>query len=270
MSAGRPSVARGAVGFLAALLAASASPAPGQPALDARRLRIDTFTYEVRFGGDPLGTLRVSYARTEEGRFRVTEALSGALGDAVTTYVMTRALRPFAARRKGRLGAASSSLDLEYGPGRVTGHATVRPDSARRGERPDDTRRIRVDRELPEGTLDSNMLVAALLASPLAAGDTLRYPVFRPGRGLVEARARVAASEPVEVPAGRYDTHRIELATDQGEFLLWVTRERPRMLVRQAFRGRPVEVALRAVGGGSDASRPPAPDSDSTAASGRP
>lgn len=238
----------GLLGVLAAALLGLAVPSPAQPSMDGRRIRIDTLAYEVRFGGERLGVLRVSYDRTEGGRYRVRESISGVLGDEVTTYVITADLRPVSARREGRLGAASSGLDLRYREGRVSGDATVGPDSAAPGGRPDDTRRIEVDRELPERTLDSNTIVAALLASPLSVGDTLRYPVFRPGRGVVGARARVVASEAVSVPAGRYDAYRVELSTDQGEFTLWVTRDPPRMLVRQAFRGRPVDVALRSVG----------------------
>lgn len=250
---------------LLALAAALPAAAPAQPALDADRIRADTFAYEVRFQGEELGALRVTYERTPEGELRVRETVSGVLGDEVTTYVMTEDLRPVSAHREGRLARASAALDLSYRDGRVTGEALVRADSARPGQRADDTRRIAVDREVASGVMDSNMLVAALLASPLAPGDTLRYRLFRPGRGVVEARARVAAAEEsVDVPAGTFETYRLELATDQGEFRLWVTREAPRTLVKQAFRGRPVVVALRAVG----PERPPPPAGADTAGAG--
>lgn len=233
---------------LAALAAGGPARAAAQPSLDAGRIRLDTFTYDVRFDGERLGILTVSYERPTAERLRARESLTGTLGDESTVYETTGALRPISARREGRLGAASSGLELTYDAGRVSGHATVASDSATADGRPDETRRIEVDRELPAGTLDSNTLVAALLASPLSVGDTLRYPVYRPGRGVVRARARVEASEPVTVPAGEYDAYRVGLATDQGEFTLWVTREPPRALLRQTFRYRPVEVVLRAVG----------------------
>lgn len=237
-------------GAILGALAAAGLPAASaaQPALDAGRIRTDTFTYTVRFDGDELGTLQVGYGRTADGGLRVRERVTGSLGDETTTYAMTGDLRPLSAHREGRLARASAALDLTYGEGAVSGEATVRADSARPGQHAGDTRRVEVDRELPPGTLDSNMLVAALLASPLAPGDTLRYPIFRPGRGVVEARALVAGADSVEVPAGTFDTYRVQLSTDQGSFVLWVTRERPRALVRQAFASRPVEVLLRSVG----------------------
>lgn len=244
--------ARSAVGPAAALLALSLlalpSPAAGQPAMDAGRIRADTFAYDVRYGGEELGTLRVSWARTAEGGLRVSEEVSGTLGDEVTTYVVTDSLRPVSARRRGRLGPASSELDLSYAGGRVTGEAEAGADSTGNGRRPGDIRRVTVDRPLPGDVIDSNTVVAALLASPLTAGDTLGYRLFRPGSGVVGARARVVGAERVRVPAGSFRTYRVVLSTDQGEFVLWVTRETPRMLVRQAFRGRPLEVVLRAVG----------------------
>lgn len=233
---------------LALALLALPIPAAGQPAMDAARIRVDTLAYDVRYAGEALGTLRVTWARTAEGGLRVSEEVSGTLGDEVTTYVVTDSLRPVSARRRGRLGPASSELDLSYAGGRVTGEAEVGGDSTGTGRRPSDTRRVAVDRPLPGDVIDSNTVVAALLASPLAAGDTLGYRLFRPGSGVVEARARVVGAERVRVPAGSFRTHRVVLSTDQGEFVLWVTRETPRMLVRQAFRGRPLEVVLRAVG----------------------
>lgn len=263
VSAGTPAVRR--LGVAALLLVGPALAAPAasdaQPVMDAGRVRADTFTYRVRFDGDPLGTLRVSYARTEDGGLRVREAVSGALGDEVTTTVVTRDLRPVSAEREGRLGRVSAGLDLSYEGGRVTGEATVQADSVPPGGGPGETRRIDVDRELGPGVLDSNTLVTALLASPLASGDTLRYPIFRPGRGVVGARARVSGTERVQVPAGTFRAYRVELSTDQGEFVLWVTREPPRTLVRQIFLGRPVEVVLRSVGADSAATDSAAADS---------
>lgn len=250
-------------------LAASAlvlpTAAPAQPAMDAERIRADTFTYEVRFDGDELGTLKVSYERTGDGGLRVREQVSGSLGNETTTYVTSSDVRPLSAHREGRLARASAALDLTYRDSAVSGEATVRADSARAGQRAGETRRVEVDRELPPGVLDSNMLLAGLLASPLAPGDSLRYPIFRPGRGVVEARALVTGADSVEVPAGTFDTYRVELATDQGEFVLWVTRATPRTLVRQVFAARPVEVLLRSVGAGD----PPSPGRDTTGASGR-
>lgn len=242
----RCGLAGAALAALAILGLPAASAA--QPALDAGRIRADTFTYTVLFDGDELGTLQVSYGRTESGGLRVREQVTGSLGNETTTYTMTDDFRPLTARRGGRLARASAALDLTYRDGAVSGEATVRADSARPGQRAADTRRVEVDRELPPGVLDSNMLVAALLASPLAPGDTLRYPIFRPGDGVVEARALVAGADSVEVPAGAFDTYRVQLVTDQGDFVLWVTRGTPRTLVRQVFAARPVEVLLRSVG----------------------
>ncbi len=252
-----------------AALAASALVLPtaavSQPAMDAERIRADTFTYEVRFDGDELGTLQVRYERTGDGGLRVRERVSGSLGDETTTYVTSADVHPLSAHREGRLARASAALDLTYRDGAVSGEATVRADSARAGQRAGDTRRVEVDRELPSDVLDSNMLLTGLLASPLAPGDTLRYPIFRPGRGVVEARALVAGADSVEVPAGTFDTYRVQLATDQGEFILWVTRATPRTLVRQVFAARPVEVLLRSVGTGD----PPSPGRDTSGAPGR-
>ncbi|MFB6240483.1 MAG: hypothetical protein ABEJ46_02790, partial [Gemmatimonadota bacterium] len=69
--------------------------------------------------------------------------------------------------------------------------------------------------------------------------------------GVVRARAHVSGGGRVRVPAGAFRAYRVDLATDQGRFVLWVTRETPRILLRQRFRARPVEVVLAAVGADS-------------------
>ena len=260
---GRGGPGGGGLKALVALALVLPAAAVAQPTMDAARIRADTFTYRVSFAGDELGTLQVSYERTGDGGLRVREQVSGTLGNETTTYVMSADFRPLSAHREGRLARAEAALDLTYGDGSVSGQATVRADSARPGQRAGDTRRVEVDRDLPPGVLDSNMLLAGLMASPLAPGDTLRYPIFRPGRGVVEARALVAGADSVEVPAGTFDTFRVQLATDQGEFILWVTRGTPRTLVRQVFAARPVEVLLRSVG-----AEPPSPARDTVDSAG--
>lgn len=229
--------------------APAARPAPPGAADTARsadRVRAGTFRYRVLFRGRELAALSVEVERTADGGLRVRERLSGTLGDETTRYATTAGVTPVSASRTGQVGPVSTELSLSYAEGRVTGRAVV-PVDAPSGNAPPDVREVSVDRELPEGAVDGNMVLVSIMASRLEEGRAVALDVFRPGEGVVRARAEVVGRERVQVPAGDFPAWRVELATDQGAFTVWVPRSPPRMLLRQTFRDRPVEVVLEEV-----------------------
>lgn len=229
--------------------ASAARPAASGAADTARsadRVRAGTFRYRVLFRGRELAALSVEVERTTDGGLRVRERLSGTLGDETTRYATTAGVTPVSASRTGQVGPVSTELRLSYAEGRVTGRAVV-PVDAPSGSAPPDVREVSVDRELPEGTVDGNMVLVSIMASRLEEGRAVALDVFRPGEGVVRARAEVMGRERVQVPAGDFPAWRVELATDQGTFSVWVPRSPPRMLLRQTFRDRPVEVVLAEV-----------------------
>lgn len=223
-----------------------ADPGAADTARAADRVRAGTFRYRVLFRGRELATLSVDVERTADGGLRVREQLSGALGDETTRYTTTAGVSPVSATRTGQVGPVSTELHLSYAEGRVTGRAVVPVDEPS-GSVPPDVREVSVERELPRGTVDGNMVLVSIMASRLEEGSAVALDVFRPGDGVVRARAEVVGRERVEVPAGGFPAWRVELATDQGAFTVWVPRSPPRMLLRQTFRDRPVEVVLEEV-----------------------
>jgi hypothetical protein len=81
--------------------------------------------------------------------------------------------------------------------------------------------------------------LAAVLAGPFEANDVFSFPVFDPGTGISEVRARVLTSEHVSVPAGDFETVRVRYEIvqrkSQERYELWGSATPPRVLVKEVF-----------------------------------
>lgn len=149
------------------------------------------------------------------------------------------------------MGPLSLSRDLSYDGTRVTGRATVPRQGGGGGGA--NTRQVKVDTTLAEGTLDGETNLAAVLASPLSADFEVEVPVYSPGQGVNALNVSVTGRETVEVPAGTFETWAVEIQSPNQTATIYVTRESPRFLVKQEVAGQPVSVVLtgRSSGSGS-------------------
>lgn len=218
-------------------------------ALDASRVRRGTFRYSFRFQGKPLGDLTVTVEETEDGNVRVVQDLSGQISRR-SSYVVTPDVSPVSATNETRTGPVTLSQDLDYEGERVEGRATV-PEQGGGGGRPS-TRQVSVDTTLAEGTLDSNMDLAAVLGSPLSGELEMQLPVFSPGQGVNSLRVSVTGRQTVEVPAGSFETWAVEVQGPNQTVTMYVTREAPHLMVKQELSGQPVTVELTGTGPGED------------------
>ncbi|MFB6240615.1 MAG: insulinase family protein, partial [Gemmatimonadota bacterium] len=221
-------------------------------ALDASRIRRGTYSYSFRFRGKPLGDLTVTVEETEDGNVRVVQDLSGQITRS-SSYVMTPDVSPLSVTNETHMGPMTLRQDLDYEGNRVTGQATV-PERGGGGGGQPSTRQISVDTTLAEGTLDSNMDLAAVLGSPLAEGMEVQIPVFAPGQGVNSLRVSVTGRETVQVPAGSYETWAVEVQGPNQTVTLYVTRETPHLMVKQELSGQPITVELTGTGSGEASS----------------
>ncbi len=219
--------------------------------LDAGRLKRGQFRYSVSFQGNEVASTAISVADTEEGMVEVSEEMSGMMGSQTTTYVVSPALEPISVDQRGQSQMGEARVDLAYSDGQVTGTATV-PQGGQQGGQPQ-LQQVQVDTTLAAGTVDQNMVPAVLLSAPLAEGFEVDLPAFSPSSGVGQLSASVVGSETVEVPAGSFDTWKVEVSQSGRKLNLWVTKETPRMLVRQAFAAQPLTLELQSVGGEGDA-----------------
>lgn len=219
------------------------------PELDAGRMRTGEFRYGILFRDDRLGAYTLSVSEREDGTWEVAEAATGASGSQSGTYVFTRTLEPVSAEQEGTMGPVSAKLGLRYANGRVTGRGSLPAPPEEPGGTPE-VEEIVVDTALAEGTIDENMGLAAVLASPLAPGFRLELPFYDPRRGVGRLTAEVSGQETVEVPAGTYEAYRVEYSTGEAPLVVYVTVEAPRLLVKQELAGQPVEIVLEEVESG--------------------
>ena len=131
----------------------------------------------------------------------------------------------------------SLKTDIVFANGRAKGSA--RP-AAQTGPK---TTAVR--RELPAGTLDSDALQIALPLFRWQADAKFTINLFSPGKGTVEpVTLSVVGSESVTVPAGTFDTWKIEQKGGEGAVVLYVTKDAAHRLVKIAPVGQPIELLL--------------------------
>ena len=217
-------------------------------ALDGSRIRRDQFQYALMVQGNQLASYSIQVGETGEGNVEVTEEMSGMGGSQTTTYVVTPGLEPVSIEQEGQTQMGAAGMDLEYAGGHVTGTATVPQGGGGQGGGQPQLQEIQVDTTLAEGTVDQNMMPAVLLSAPLSEGFELELPVYSPQSGVSQLTATVTGSETVEVPAGTFETWKLEVVQGGRTVNLWITKETPRMMVKQGFAGRPIELQLQSVG----------------------
>jgi zinc protease len=203
---------------------------------DATRLRPMSMTYQMLVQDNPMGT----------GTYRV--ARDG--GDwVVTSLVDSPVMRQEGEVRFGATDFAprSSSMEMQQGQtrmvvdlnvvdGRVTGQLQLPPQAG--GERD-------VDVELVPGMLLPGMDQFVLAAADLTEGRTITLPMFDPASGAVSnVNFRVSGSESVTVPAGTFETLRLEASGPQP-MTLYLRGDAPHILIRQDFAGAPISLVLQ-------------------------
>ncbi|MFQ5678098.1 MAG: hypothetical protein ACE5HP_01405 [Gemmatimonadota bacterium] len=222
------------------------SPAAGS-SLDASRIATGAFRYVMLLQGRKFGEFGLTVTRREDGSFQVSEEAAGAAGRQRSTYLFTRDLRPVSADQEGTFGEVSASLHLTYEGPWVRGRARLPAEE----DPPTDSPRVRevvVDTLLAPGTLDEQMELAVILAGPLRPGARIERPIFSPGRGVRRLRAAVTDEVTVKVPAGTFETYRVEISSAESGLVVYVTRDLPRRLVKEELGGGAVSIELESGG----------------------
>ena len=222
---------------MAALTLAAAALAPNavRPDLDAERLRRGAFIYRTIVDGKEAGRSRIEVRRAESGDFVFTNRVEGAFVQSWEA-VAARDFAPRSARlTTGASDAARVVFDLVYRGGRVTGFASS-PASGSGGV----AERRSVNETIGADTVDQRIDWAAVMARPgYAPGDAFVFHVYDPATGHSRVAARVAGFEKTTVPAGAFDTIRIEYRIDKNRgaetYEVFAARESPRFLVEERF-----------------------------------
>lgn len=217
--------------------------------LDATRIRTGEMKYVMLLQGSKFGELSWVVVPGEDGSYSVTEQTSGAAGHGRSSYAFTRDFIPLSASQEGTLGNMRAVLELEYAGPWIRGRATLPLEGETLGAEDPRMEDIVVDTLVAPGTLDEQMGLAAVMASSLRAGQHLEFPIFSPRSGVTRFRAKVTEEVSVKVPAGVFEAYRIEVSYDETALVVYMTRETPRLLVKEELGGGAVTIELEATGG---------------------
>jgi hypothetical protein len=194
-------------------------------AFDAHRLRTGPFLYVDQGRQGDRGQLTIRRLASPD-RYEFSANITGAANQRWTS-VATPTFDPISATITFGPDTVGNEprFMLAYHEGRVTGFVT-------HGSRS-------IDTVVPDGVVDQRIDWAAVMASDLAPGREFHFAVYDPSIGVSAVHATVGAVARVTVPGGTFDvypvTYRIAKATGTAQYQVLVTREIPRMLVREIF-----------------------------------
>jgi hypothetical protein len=224
-----------ALRFVLAVSLFAGSSLLAQSPFDPARLVPRTDSFSVVMGGRAIGSIRESIERTADG-FRLTSSQQMAGMSQSTEVSFTRALAMRSVRQNGSARGVEMKIAVDYANGRAKGTATT--------PGPAGVRSIVVDTTVPSGAVDDNLLQGLLHTLPLAAGKSFTVPLFASGDGVSkEVTITVAGDQTVTVPAGTFETWRLEVTGGQVPVSFWVSKKDPRV-VKLGFAGAPLSFEL--------------------------
>lgn len=202
---------------------------------DASSLRPMTLTWGIVAQGNTVGT--ATSQLTREGEVwvdRTAVPLMGQQGELRFRSDFT----PVSATQTMRQGPTTVSVDLAMANGRITGTGTFPAQMG--GEKS-------YDLEAVPGTLLPGMDSWVLATADLSPGAVITVPYFNAMTGSVgNVTYTVTGTEEVTVPAGTYQTYRVEIAGPQ-QMVVFVRTEAPHITVKQEFVGQPVTLELQSI-----------------------
>jgi hypothetical protein len=126
---------------------------------------------------------------------------------------------------------------VTYSKGRAKGKATT--------PGPAGIKSVDVDAEVPAGAIDDNLVTVIAPALKWASGAKFTVPVFQSGKGTVTIfTLTVSAEESVTVPAGTFDTYKVDVTGGEQPSTFWIEKAASHRVVKLAIVGAPIEVQL--------------------------
>ncbi|MDX1674194.1 MAG: insulinase family protein [Longimicrobiales bacterium] len=212
-------------------LMAAAEAAAGMT-YDASELRPRELQYGIMFQGNEVGTVVTRWTREGDAFAVVSEQQLP--GMAVTQTTEFDALT-FAPIRMSTDAGGMGTFALEVEDGRVTGQG-FNPQQG-----PQD-----VDVALPEGTALEGQLDVALAVTDYQDVGELTLRILTSAGTVQVVSATVAGEETVQVPAGEFETYRLELQGQQT-MTVWVTKAEPHIVVKRELAAQPVQIVLKSM-----------------------
>ncbi len=206
--------------------------------LDFSKLAARRDSFVVMMQGNALGASVVSLEGVAGG-WVVREAtnLMGGMIDQKTTLETDKSLAPTKLVQTASMQGQKLNTEIAFAGGRATGSSMTATQTG--------PKTTAVDAEVPAGTLDSDALQAALPLFRWLADAKFTVNVFSPGKGTVEpVTLTVLGSESVTVPAGTFDTWKVEQKGGEATVMFYITKDAVHRVVKIAPVGQPIELLL--------------------------
>lgn len=213
-------------------------PAAGPLALDRAQIAARTDSFRVTFQGNPIGAVVATVRQTPDSLVYTEQSALGGFAQRTTVVLDPADLSVKQTNQTTTAGGRTTEVHLRYAGGRVSGGGTdPQPGGA--------PKTYTVDTTLAPGTYDDNVVNLIVPALGLTPGKTFHVTLFSTGEGTAKPYTfKVGTPESVTVPAGTFQAYRIEVTGSQSPFVIHVTTEAPRRVVRTEIVGQPVVFEL--------------------------
>jgi hypothetical protein len=218
-----------------ALSAADLHPKADAPSLDRAQVVTRADSFEVLVQGNAMGGMTGSTTATADSvtYSERTSIAGGALQQNTMVRFNPADLTVTQVDQTGSTQGQATDIHITYSGGRVKGKATTPQQNG-----PPQT--IQIDTALATGTYDDNALAVIFPALPLAAGRTFNLSVFESGKGQVKlVQVKVSDGGSVIVPAGSFDSFKLDVTGGQVPTTFYVSKATPRRIVKIEFVGAP-------------------------------
>ena len=217
------------------LTAADLHPQADAPKLDRAQVVTRADSFEVLIQGNAMGGMTGSTTVTGDSVTYVerTSIAGGMMQQNTTVRFNPADLTVTRVDQTGSTQGQATDIHLTYGGGRVTGKSTTPQQNG-----PPQT--IQIDTAIAAGTYDDNALAVVFPALPLAAGQSFNLSVFESGKGQVKViQVKVSDGGTVIVPAGSFDSFKVDVTGGQVPTTFYVSKSTPRRIVKIELVGAP-------------------------------
>ena len=206
--------------------AVTAQATPLRAFLDPTRVRAASDSFVILMRGEAKGWQKLT-STADGAAWMVGDALAiTGMGTQSSSIRLDARLEQQALRQEGMMMGQPMKIALDWHDGRITGRALTPSNPA--GE-------LAIDVAQVPGLVDDNAVTPLLAYVRWREGLEFTFPVLASGKGTVSNFAvKVLDSERVTVPAGDFDTWRVQLTMDRSRMAANVTKAAPYRVVRMS------------------------------------
>jgi len=203
--------------------------------IDPLALRASSDSFAVMVQGQNFGYQVTELRRTGDGWEYVEQSVLGPIIQQRTSVEFTPRLQMRSTEQGGRFQGNDLQLSVQYTQGRASGNGITPGAGGMQNVRYTDV-------EIPEGTVDDNLLLALLPFFEWAPGASVTVNVFASGKGVVEQRSfRVVSEEAVQVPIGTFAAYRVAYEGGEAPGTYWIESAAPHRVLKFGPSGVPLE-----------------------------